>query len=61
MDKPLTEKVTIERPVTGTILELIRFARAVASSATPEQIADDDYMIRRANNYWDYHHGDEHG
>ena len=61
MTKPLTEKVTIERPVTGTVLELIRFARSVASNSTPEQIADDDYMIRRANNYWEHHHGDEHG
>lgn len=61
MTKILTEKVTIEMPVTGTILELIRFARSVASSASQEEIDNDDYMIRAANNYWDQHHGDEHG
>ena len=59
-DKPVMETVTQTRPVTGVILDLVQFARSLGL-ITPEQLADDAYLVKRANAYWEQQHGDEHG
>jgi hypothetical protein len=59
-NKPIIETVTVERPVTGAVLDLIRFARVIAKVST-EQMNDDEYMVEAARAYLEQQYGDEHG
>ena len=53
----ITETVTVEREVTGVVMDLVNFARSLAP-ITPELLANDEYMVRSARDYWDRHHGE---
>ena len=59
-DKPITEQVTETREVTGVIADLIKFARMLGTRRVhPDQLADDEYMVPAAREYWDREHGED--
>lgn len=66
MGKPLTETVTITRPVDPRIAELVSFARYVdervakrADGYRTIESCTDAEMVAMANAYWDRQHGED--
>lgn len=56
----LTERVTIDREVTGVIRDLVLFVHYLREEGHGVQIEklDDATLLRAANNYWDREHGE---
>lgn len=66
MSKPLTETITVTRPVDPRIADLVHFARYVGECVKSradgyrdiESCSDAD-LIKMANSYWDRAHGED--
>jgi hypothetical protein len=54
---PLEETVTVRRPVSPRIADLVYFARSLAGKDIKSMT--DDELIAAANAYWDAAHGDD--
>lgn len=58
MPKKLVEKIVTEREVTGTIADLVQFAREMHCKANGI-VDNDSMMINFARDYWDREHGED--
>jgi hypothetical protein len=55
----LTEKVTVEREITGVIRDLVMFVRYLEDSGLDIEVAiDDAELVRHARDYWEREHGE---
>lgn len=53
----LKETVTITRPVSGRIADLVYFAKSLAGKDI--KAMTDDELIKLANEFWDHQHGED--
>jgi hypothetical protein len=53
----LTETVTITRPVSQRIQDLVLFAKTLAGKDIKSMT--DEELIKRANDFWEAQHGEE--
>jgi len=57
--KKLTEKVVVEREVTGVIADLVKFVIQLRDSGTDIFNLTDEMLIVRARRFWDAQHGED--
>ena len=56
----LKENVTVTRDVDWRIADLVYFVReCVLAKLTDEEVASDEFMVKRARAYWDRQHGED--
>lgn len=61
MAEKLTEKVTVEREITGPIRDLVLFVKYLREQGRIGPIPENEVLIQQANDFWENQHGDEHG
>jgi hypothetical protein len=55
----LTERVTVDREITGIIRDLVLFVRYLEECGLCDDLElDNDSLVRAAREYWDREHGE---
>lgn len=58
MAEKIVETVTVEREVTGPILDLVLFVKYLREQGRVGPIPEDSVLVQQAREFWDHEHGE---